>query len=124
MSITLLSVIHFGALDNQIIQELFRVAKARNPQTAPITTEPMSEITERDNPEMAGKREEDLVDSLEKTSSFRQVIQFTCPTKFQCFCLKMNRKERIMARCRANYYSEINIVEHIMQFREMRHDVE
>ncbi len=29
MTFTLLSVIHFGALDNQIIQELFRTSKAR-----------------------------------------------------------------------------------------------
>lgn len=31
MSITLLSVVHFGALDNQVISELFRVLKSRDP---------------------------------------------------------------------------------------------
>ena len=54
MTFTLLSVIHFGALDNQIIQELFRVTKSRKseansdtPNTAAQTPDRFDEEVER-----------------------------------------------------------------------------
>ena len=62
--------------------------------------------------------------SLASTSSLRQFFHFHMPECCHCLCMRMNKKERIMAACRAQYMEEINIVEHIMQFREIKAQIE
>ena len=133
ISITLLGIIHFGALDNMVISELFRTQKDRDPSKNAITTEQQALGTartiEQDNPESTvdnnsprGKAEEDWqnVQAIESTSSIRQFLQFILPQGCHCCCIKMTRRERIMAKCRDKYFKEIDIIEHIMQFREVR----
>jgi len=81
-------------------------------------------LTERDNPESHLVRTETVVTSLPKTSSFRLFLQYLCPMCCLCLCLKPNKRERIVERCRTQYLKEIDIVEHIMQFREIRAELE
>ena len=122
MSITVLSIIHFGALDNQIIQELFRV----NTTSGVVKNVPTTErnLTERDNPEGHLSRTPSVVTNLPKTSSFRLFLQYLCPKCCLFLCCKPNKRERIVERCRAQYVKEIDIVEHIMQFREIKAEFE
>lgn len=81
-------------------------------------------LTERDNPEGHLTRTETIVRSLPKTSSFRLFLQYMCPKCCLCLCLKPNKRERIVNRCREQYVKEIDIVEHIMQFREIKAEFE
>ena len=53
------------------------------------------------------------IEPLQRTSSSRQFIHHLLPKYCQCCCLRQNRRERIMAKCRAQYYREIDIVDHI-----------
>ena len=160
ISFTILGVIHFGALDNMIISELFRVDKSNDDssknkqqasspfpsrhssQVAPHSADVAAATTERDlmSPHQQTREDDMLADGggglltndketsfddqrfepLQATSSLRQFIHYHLPKFCYCLCLRLNSKERIMAACRAEYLEEINIVEHIMQFREIK----
>ena len=58
--------------------------------------------------------------SVPKTSSLRQFLHHHLPRICLCGCLRLTKRERALAHCRAQYLKEIDIVEHIMQFREVR----
>lgn len=126
ISFTLLGIIHYGALDNMVIRELFRVKKNQQGSSEPVNrartrVAPAPNTTEHESPEQPVEPKESIMASLiPKTSSIRQLLQYSLPSKFICLCMKMNRRERLMSRCRAQYIKEIDIVEHIMQFREVR----
>ena len=125
ISFTLLGIIHFGALDNMIIKELFQVGPDAGLDDKPVNKErvaPAPTSTEHSNPEQPVQTASQYHElrRLPKTSSLRQFLHFHLPHACLCLCLKMNRRERVMAKCRDQYYKEIDIVEHIMQFREVR----
>jgi len=105
------------------MSELFRI------------TDPSAEVgvavnAHRVAPEPANTNDNEAIESsarnkkrpkvMPKISSLRQFVHFMCPTQCLCLCFKPNRRERIMASCRDQYFREIDIVEHIMQFREVR----
>ena len=54
----------------------------------------------------------------------RYLIQWMFPKMCLCKCLRPNRRERIIEKCRKGYINEIDIVEHIMQFRAVKAEFE
>jgi len=100
ISYAILGVVHFGALDNWIISELFRVVKSDKKEEVMVATDRVSirskkllpDSTERDQPEEP--MDVDRIpseDRLAKTSSIREFLQYVLPKSLLCWCLKLNK---------------------------------
>ena len=125
ISFTALGIVHFGALDNMIISELFRVGPDADVCDRPANSDrvgPAPTTTEHTSPEqpVSSVPPEHALRSVPKTSSLRQFLHHHLPRICLCGCLRRTKRERVLAQCREQYLKEIDIVEHIMQFREVR----